>query len=310
MPQAQAKKPEDYIEPLNINGLQGRMFRLPPPRNHDREILFIYGQHSTLERWWGLSLVLNRYGAVTMPDLPGFGGMDTFYSIGKKPTIDNLADYLATFIKLRYKRKHITIAGMSLGFVIVTRMLQRYPELTERVDMLVSIVGFAHHDDFVFSKGRVRFYKFACTIFSKRVPAWIFRYVFLQPAWLRRVYQHSRNAKQKFENKEGDDFDATMNMEINLWHKNDLRTQMFTNLEMFNLNNCDVPLPLPVWHVDVAADRYFNNQVVEQHYRVIFTDYKVARSNVDSHAPSVIADAKSAGPYVPLVLRKELAKKP
>lgn len=122
----------DYIQPLNMNGLQGRVLQMPAPKNKNREILFIYGHHSSLERWWGLVQNFNRYGAVTMPDLPGFGGMDSFYKIGEKPTIDNLADYLASFIKMRYKRRRFTIIGMSLGFVIATRMLQRYPDLAKK----------------------------------------------------------------------------------------------------------------------------------------------------------------------------------
>ncbi len=64
--------PADYIAPLNMNGMQGRMLRMPAPKSYKREILFIYGHHSSLERWFGFSQVLNRYGAVTMPDLPGF----------------------------------------------------------------------------------------------------------------------------------------------------------------------------------------------------------------------------------------------
>ena len=75
-----------------------------------------------LERWWGLVQNFNEYGAVTMPDLPGFGGMDSFYTIGRRPTIDAFADYLAAFIKLRYKRKRITIVGISFGFLVATRM--------------------------------------------------------------------------------------------------------------------------------------------------------------------------------------------
>src|SRR3954470_17459407 len=136
------KNPADYIVPLNINRLDGRMLRLPAKsarQAKNREILFVYGLHSSLERWWGLTQVLSRYGNVTMPDLPGFGGMDSFYKIGKKPTLDNMADYLAAFIKLRYKNKKLIIAGMSFGFVIATRLLQRYPELTKKVALLVSI---------------------------------------------------------------------------------------------------------------------------------------------------------------------------
>src|SRR5438128_12108327 len=119
MPKTKPKNPQDYIEPLFMNGLQGRMLRLPAPKGKSRDILFVYGHHSSLERWWGVVQDLNQYGSVTMPDLPGFGGMQSLYKIGEEPTIDNLADYLAAFIKLRYKNKKITIAGLSFGFVVV-----------------------------------------------------------------------------------------------------------------------------------------------------------------------------------------------
>src|SRR5487761_1162679 len=91
--------PADYIVPLNINKLEGRMLYAPANGSEDRNILLVYGHHAMLERWWSLVENLCEYGNVTMPDLPGFGGMDSFFTIGKKPTIDAYADYLAAFIK-------------------------------------------------------------------------------------------------------------------------------------------------------------------------------------------------------------------
>jgi pimeloyl-ACP methyl ester carboxylesterase len=90
-------------------------------RRPQREILIIYGHHSTLERWWGFAQCFNRYGAVTMPDLPGFGGMESLYKIDKKPDLDTMADYMASFVKWRYKRKRVTIIGLSFGFLVATR---------------------------------------------------------------------------------------------------------------------------------------------------------------------------------------------
>lgn len=309
-----AKEPElnlaDYIQPLVVGGLKGRVLQLPPPKGHDREILFIYGQHSTIERWRGLSLVFNEFGGLTMPDIPGFGGMDTLYSVGKKPTMDNLADYLADFIRLRYKsNQHLNIAAMSIGFAMTTRMLQRHPDIAKRVDMLVSIVGFSHGADFVFSRRRLALYRAGSKVFSTRFGAWFFVNVFLQPAWLRVAYKHARNGKEKFADKTKSEQAATMEMEIALWHQNDLRTQMFTNLQMFDLDNTRIKLPLPVWHVNVEADRYFKAESVEAHYRMIFTDYQAVRSNVENHAPSVIADRKTAEPYLPPEIRRQLTKK-
>lgn len=301
-------RPADYIRPLNMNGLHGRMLRLPPPQGTTQEILFVYGHHSSLERWWGMVQDLNQYGGITMPDLPGFGGMDSFYKLHRKPSIDNLADYLASFVKLRYKRKKLTIVGLSFGFVIATRMLQRYPDLAKKVTLLVSVVGFAHRDDFSFSKPRYWGYRLGASFFSHRLPAFLYTQLALNPLVLRAAYARTHNAKQKFSDADKDEFKRLMDFEIYLWHCNDLRTWMYTTLEFLKLDNCTQQVDLPLWHVSVKADRYFDNRVVEQHLRVIFTKVHPIRSSLTTHAPSVIADIEAAAPFVPKRLRTLLAR--
>lgn len=301
------KKPSDYIEPLNMNGLEGRMLHMPHPKGGKREILFVYGHHSSLERWWGIALFLNKYCAVTMPDLPGFGGMDSFYSISKKPTLDNFADYLAAFVKLRYKRRRVTIVGMSFGFIVATRMLQRYPELTKKVDMLVSFAGFAHQNDFTFSKTRRQVYLSGTKLLSRRLPATAFRLIALNPNALRLVYGRTHNARDKFSGVVGEELDEITRFEIGLWHDNDVRTWAYTTTEFLRLDNTQVKVAVPVYHVAVKADRYFDNNSVEQHFRVIFSEfYLLAKLTLANHAPSVIADEKAAGAFIPPKLRKML----
>ena len=301
------QNPADYIVPLNMNGLQGRMLHMPAPKNSVGEILFVYGHHSSLERWWGLMQNLNRYGAVTMPDLPGFGGMDSFYKIGEQASLDDFADYLAAFIKMRYKRSRVTIAGMSFGFVIVTRMLQRYPDLAKKITMVVSIAGFAHRDDFTFTKPRGMFYRLASRFFSLPGAAGFFRHVCLNPLVIRTIYRHTHNAKDKFRDMTGEALQETTDFEIHLWHANDVRTHMRTCADFLNLDNTKAKVNLPVYHVAIAADRYFDNQVVEQHMRMIFSEFNlISMLKVDNHAPSIIADAKSAAPFIPPKLRRLL----
>lgn len=284
------------------------MLKLPPSGQGKRHLLFVYGHHSTLERWWGLMEVLSEFGEVVMPDLPGFGGMDSFYKVGQKPTIDNMADYLAAFIKWRYRRqKKITLVGMSFGFVVITRMLQRYPELTGKVEVLVSIVGFAHKDDFLFSPTRKRIYSGTTRFLSFSLPAFVFRYVALNAPMLRFAYAKTYNAKKKFANvKDKDEFNRMMDVEIVLWHRNDVRTHWSTTHEFLNLDNCTQQIDLPVWHVSTANDHFFNHAIVEQHMRVIFNDFQSAETITASHAPSVIADAEAAQPLVPQKLRSFL----
>lgn len=303
----------EYITPLNMNGLRGRMLRLPAAKKAfaTRELMVVYGHHALLERWWGLIQNFNAFGNVTMPDLPGFGGMDSFYKIGRKPTIDNLADYLASFIKWRYKRRRITIVGISFGFVVATRMLQRYPEIANKVDLIVSCVGFAHADDFVFTKSRMMWYRLGSRAVSIPPMPFIFSKLFLNPFVLRKAYARTHNARHKFEAAAAlspEIFKAVMDMEIKLWHVNDLRTHMATTAEFLRVDNCQKRVALPVWHVGAANDYYFNNDVVEQHFRVIFSDFRSFPLDSKMHAPSVVATKKESEDFIPKSLRSALAQ--
>jgi pimeloyl-ACP methyl ester carboxylesterase len=300
----------DYIQPLNMNGLQGRMLHMPAPARTNRELLVLYGHHALLERWWGLVQNFNTYGAVTMPDLPGFGGMDSFHKIGQKPTIDNFADYLASFIKLRYKRRRVTIIGISFGFVVATRMLQRYPDIAKKVDIVISAAGFAHHDDFKFTHRRLLTYRAITRIVSCPPVAVLFRHTALSPWVLRKAYARTHNAKHKFAEVAAlpEKFEAMMSVEIDLWHLNDVRTHFATTNEFLRLDNCKQQVNLPVWHVYTKHDQYFDEKVVEQHLRVIFSDYEAAVANMENHVVSVLADKKETAPFIPHKLRRYLSK--
>jgi pimeloyl-ACP methyl ester carboxylesterase len=295
--------PAEYIVPLNINGLRGRMLRMPPPKGKKREVLLIYGHHASLERMYSIAEVIHDYAGVTMPDLPGFGGMDSFYKIGEKPDIDTMADYLASIIKLRYRGRPVTIAAISYGFIITTRMLQRYPELAKKVNLLVSVVGFAHHEDFTFTRSRFLFYKYGAKLFSYRLTAPIFRNVALHPAVLRALYSKTHNAKHKFKDLSPEDAKTLTEFEVHLWRINDLRTYMATSYSFLTFNNCEVRVDLPVWHIGVEMDNYFDSALVEQHMRVIFSDFNYVAAPVKSHMPNVIAGKKESARIFPKKIR-------
>lgn len=284
------------------------MLRLPPPKNKKREILLLYGQHASLERMFGIAANLNAHGTVTIPDLPGFGGMESFYKIGLKPTIDNFADYLAAFIKLRYKRKRITIVAMSFSFLIVTRMLQKYPDIAKKVDLLVSSVGFVHYEDFRLPKYQQLGIRLLGRTFQHNFSAFIFRYTVLQGSVIRGFYnfigvRHSKMKDAKAKDIKKQRIDA----EIKLWHINDVRTRMKTMADMFVVDLCrGGKVDLPVHHVFVDGDRFFNNQVAEQHMRIIYKDFVGIETTIKGHMPSIVATAKEAAPFVPKNLKKLL----
>ncbi|HYH74880.1 MAG TPA: alpha/beta hydrolase [Candidatus Saccharimonadales bacterium] len=301
------QNPTDYIVPLNMNGLQGRMLHVPAPKNRDREILLLYGHHALLERWWGLVQNLNEYGAVTMPDLPGFGGMDSFHKIGAQPTIDKFADYLASFIKMRYKRRRVTIIGISFGFVVATRMLQRYPELVGKVDLVVSMVGFMHKDDFLFSPAMRRLSRLSARVFATAPVATFIRYACLNPFVLKTIYSRLPAAKRRFIDMDPTEYGLMLDFEVRLWQANEVRTHWRTTSEFLNLDNCKTPINLPVWHVASRHDHYFNNTFVKEHMLVVFNSYEQAVMDTKAHTPSILADKKGLGVMVPRQLRKVLA---
>jgi pimeloyl-ACP methyl ester carboxylesterase len=301
----------DYILPLNINGLQGRMLRMPRPKGKRREIMYVYGHHSSLERNFGLAEFLNQFGGVTVPDLPGFGGMDPFYKIGRQPTLDNMADYLASFIKMRYKNQRFYLTGLSLGFMVITRMLQKHPEIAKQVDLLVSFAGFAHKDDFRYKKTTYYLFRSGTWFFSKRVPAWFLKNVFFRGIFIRIAYAifepifvNDKNTKIRSatdqEKKERIDF------EVYLWQCNDARTYMSIAHTMFTLNLLGTHVDTAVYHVAIAGDRYFENVRVEEHMRAIFKEFVLVDAELPAHAPSIIATAKEAAPFVPPPLRRLL----
>lgn len=305
-----AVSPADYIEPLNMNGLQGRMLHMPTPKNRSREILLIYGHHALLERWWGLIQNLNQYGAVTVPDMPGFGGMDSFTKIGRKPTIDNYADYLAAFIKMRYKRRRVTIVGISFGFVVVTRMLQRYPELAKKVDLLVSMVGFLHHEDFTFKPHHRRLLRYGTRFFGTRPVSFIIRYGFLNSFMLRHLYARLPAGRRRLMEMDPEEFSLMLAFDLKLWQTNDVRTHWLTTSEFLNLDNCKRQINLPMWHIASRDDPYFNNDVVKEHMLVVFKDCEQILFHARAHTPSILGDKKELAVLLPRKLRQALGKNP
>ena len=284
MSKSNITEPDDRIVTLNMNGLQGRMLILPPRGNKKRDILLVYGHHASIEYWTPLAEELTRYGNVTVPDLPGFGGMTSLYRIGEKPTVDKLADYLAAFVKLRYKRRRPTIIGIGFGFVVATRMLGRYPELAKRIDVVVSVAGFTSHDDIKVSNQANTMYKLLVRLGKIRLPAWLLKTLVFHSPVLGWLYQLEPRLCKSLQTMCGSSFHADPGADIQLWRHNDVRTHMATTLEVLKLDNCSLRVSTPAWHVSLSASRDFDTHVLEQHMRVVFSNFHEVESGYDSNS--------------------------
>lgn len=302
--------PADYIMPLNINGLTGRILRAPSlkKKNNQKEILMIYGHHSSLERMYGIVENFAEFGNVTMPDLPGFGGMDSFYILKEKPTLDNLADYLATLVKLKYKKRHFSIAAMSFGFVIVTKMLQKYPEIANQVDLIVSMVGFSSKEDFKFKKKNYNLLKYWSLFFSGWVTSSAVKYIALRGPFITATYNLLADKHVKMKDADKVERKKRIKFEITLWQINDPRTYMSTSYIMLTLDITHQKVNLPLTHISVDADQYFDNRHVKKNLNKIYNNITVIKAKMANHAPTVISSAKEAADFIPKDLKKVLAK--
>lgn len=300
MPNVKQKSVQDPITPLSINGLQGRMLHIPAQGKRNKEILLVYGHHSSLERMASLAEALSRYGSVTVPDMPGFGNMHSFYKIGKQPTIDNMADYLAAFVKLRYKDRPIVIIGLSLGFAVATRMLQKYPKIADQASLVVSYAGFTHHDDFVFSRRKRKGFYLITRFLSTRPISGFMRIFLLRRAVIRWAYNRFKRVDVQPKAEVAEDRKKRVEFEVDLWQQNDIRTHFFTLSQMFRVDLCmGDKVALPVNHIAVDGDQYFDRHMVEQHMRVIYSHYVDIPLKSHAHAPTVIATAKEAAAFIP-----------
>ena len=288
-------QPDDHIVPLLMNGLQGRMLHLPAAKASKRELLIIYGWQTSLEQWWPLAVELQRYGNVTMPDLPGFGGMQSFYRIHERPSLDNMADYLAAFVKLRYRSKRLTIFGIAYGFTVVTRMLQRYPDLAKKVDVVISLGGLARYDDLSLSAPKRWFYRIGARVLATRLLAFWVRQVSLHPLSLSWWYARQQPRPDT-------------NERIWLWRHNDIRTRLIAASSLMNLDNCRVALNLPLWHVAFRANHNLDHQRLNQHLHVIYSSVDEARSRLKTQSIGTIEYNQQANQLLPPKLRRALAQ--
>lgn len=81
---------------------------------------------------------------------------------------------------------------------------------------------------------------------------------------------------------------------------------MVTGLSMLTLNNCEATVDMPVWHIAVEADNYFDNRLVEQHMRIIFNEFNRIEADMESHTFNVTAGKSEAERLVPQKIRQLL----
>jgi len=286
------------VRPLELQGLQGRMLVHPSRRagGGGRTIVFVYGIHGSLERFYGVIHFLARFGTVVVPDLPGFGGMEPFYKIGRKPTLDAYGDYLAEFVAQQLPDGKLTLVGLSYGFVVLTRMLVRHPQLTKRVDLVVSAMGLADGRD-VNLKWWLRLAVKALFWLGLVPPlAWLVQY-FATRQWMLRLMYMGNNPKMKALKPE--ERPELIAFEAYLWQCNDMRTYSQCMLELFALRQEGAKVPLPVQHIATTEDHWLNIVEAQRHIGAIYDPLVVHDSKLKHHGGTAYADEAEAREIIP-----------
>lgn len=296
-----------YIKSLYMNGLHGRMLRLPPPADSQREILIVYGQRNSLEQLQNFAKKLNKHSGVTIADLPGFGGMQSFTKIGEKPSIDNFAAYLASFIKLRYKNRKVTIIGLAYGFAVITRALQRYPELSNKIELLISLGGFVHNEDLVISKPTRVAVRISTGVMSLRLPAWLAYNLALRPSAIRLASIVAQGTNPDSANASSEEIQQGVNNTVRKWRGQDFQTYSYTSKEILKLNLCSQQVNIELDHVN-SIKHHYNNSVLEQHLNVIYKKVRLHNHSKRSLKSNVAPDVVS-GLHLPYQLARKLSKK-
>jgi pimeloyl-ACP methyl ester carboxylesterase len=310
MKQTEITIPDEFIYGLHINGMRGRVLKLPAKnkRHAKKEMLLVYGHHSSIERMYSLAQHLSTYANITMPDLPGFGGMDSFYVIKKKPTLDNMADYLATYIKMNYKNRPLAICGMSYGFLVVTRMLQKYPTMQKQVTLLISLVGFSNKDDFQFKNSTYKTFVILSKVGSTALASFIAKHMLFTKPVITATYTLMASRHVKMKDASTDEQKRRIAFEVYLWKCNDARTYFATSHNFLKVDLTNQAVSHGLHHVTVADDQYFSASTVLSNLSKIYDPIKTYSAVLPNHAPTVISDESEAARLIPATLQRILRK--
>lgn len=307
------KIPTSEILPLELGGLSGRLLKLEPRTDTDVNLLLVYGVHASLERMYSTAQFHSSYGQVWMPDMPGFGGMDSFYKVGLKPSIESYADYLYTVVKAyKLDKKKLRIFAMSFGFLLATRMLQKHPELSDNIEFVISFVGFGRTADFsldIFNKFYTKpFLRLASTkTGGALISIFIFNRVSLRILF--KLFKYL-NHNPKYRHETPEEETGAVEMELDLWTINDARTRFYTYqvLSDFDLTKGTKKIHLPLHDLTTPTDQYLDNQSVSKTLSKLYKDYKSYTVKLELHAPSVIGDEETVSKIYPDEIKELLSQ--
>lgn len=236
---------------------------------------------------------LNDYGTVILVDLPGIGGMDSFYDIKRKPTLDAYADYLYSVLPSIKSARPIKVVAMSFGFLVLTRMLQKYPDSEAWFSDVISFVGFGRAQDFKNLARKQRYYIPLSRMLSTQIGGWLVDQLIFNPLSLRIMFAIFRTFNPKYQSGQVADRRASVAMELDLWQRNDARTRfaLYEMLFTFDLTrSSDRLISVPLHDMTTPSDQYFAPKRVAKTLKQLYARVSASVANIPLHAPSIMGD--------------------
>jgi hypothetical protein len=195
--------------------------------------------------------------------------MDSFRRVGRKGTIEDYAEYLASFVQLRFKRRRVTIIAIGSGLAMVVRMCQRYPEIAKKVDQIVSVGGWLHHDDWLADKQSQAVAAILAKMLAAPVIGRLAGAYWLRAGLFNLLHQAGEALYQLCS------LDPLLAGPTSLpaaerYRQPDAAAQWRLVAEGLQLDACQKRLAIPAYCLVDRLPLLVNNQVAEQHFRVVF----------------------------------------
>jgi hypothetical protein len=273
-------------------------------KNNKSNVLIVYDFNSNIEMYFGLAVYLSKRSNVTVVDLPGFGGMDSMYKIRKIPSINNISDYLASFIKLRYKNKRLNLLTFGFGSVLAVRCIQNNDSLFKKINNYIFINGYSHHDDFDISSRRKKYRYLLNRIKATSLVSFIIKSTIYSRSFL--DYRINKNSEVR---KLSNGFSYLKQFLVDLNRENDLRTKYYLQAQVLKLDNCNNHISGKCWFVNVGSkSKGLIPRRIEQHFKIIFSTFASVNVKGVRKIPLIMNDEKIAAKIIPIKIRNILRK--
>ncbi|MDX1765982.1 MAG: hypothetical protein R3313_03450, partial [Candidatus Saccharimonadales bacterium] len=195
-------------------------------------------------------------------------------------------------MKSRRLTSDVTVVAMSFGFIVLTRMLQKYPESRAYTKDIISVMGFGRWTDFTLSNRTRKTYIYISKLFRTKLGSWLVKTFVFNRVVLKLMFWIFSKFNPKYQQSLGEERKAGRAMEERLWRSNDARTKFYTWVSVLtvDLTITDIKIPLKVYNMYSKTDQYFDSQRVKQSLKKLYQDYVPSVANSTLHAPSILGD--------------------